>query len=502
MEPMMIILTILAIGMALYHYLLRGMSYFKEKDIPHVPPVPIFGNMAPYIFRRKAIPILLQEMYCKFSNMKYFGFFDFMSPVIVIRDPDIINSIAIKNFNNFCDHTSFFGEHENILSKNLFELKGDAWREMRKILSPTFTSSKMRMMFELIEECAKNFVNHVTARAENGWTVEMKDIFVRYTNDAVASTAFGISIDSMKNPNNEFITHVTKALNFDSIISLKITIGKNFPSLFRKFNIKLFSEKVCSFFRNVVIDTVKMRDKESIVRPDMIQLMMESREKLQTSYDDMTAQAFLFFLAGADSVSIFICFLAHELAVNKEVQEKLREEVDQVLQQTNGQPTYDVIMNMKYLDAVINETLRLYPLTAFVDRYCVKSFELPPLTPEGKSFTVEPGTTIWFPSYSMHRDPKYFPDPEKFDPNRFLNENNIDPLTYLPFGLGPRICIGNRYALMLSKVIIFHFVARCELERCSKTSVPIQLSAKSFVMTANKGFWVKLKTRKSTFLSH
>lgn len=497
----MIILTTIAISLGIYHFILSKMTYFKEKDIPHVPPLPIFGNMAPYIFRRKPMQILLEEFYSKFSDLKYFGFYDFMSPIIIIRDPELIHSISIKNFNHFYDHTEFFNENETIQRRNLFALKGDAWREMRKTLSPTFTSSKMKMMFGLVQECAEKFVNHVVKKSENGWIVEMKSILVRYTNDAVASTAFGIDIDSMENPNNAFITYVTKSLNFDSILSLKFLVGKNFRGLFKAFNIKLFPNDATEFFRQTVIDTVELREKKGIYRPDVIQMMMESREKMHITYDDMTAQAFLFFLAGSDSTSSFICFLVHEIGVNPEVQKKLQEEIDKHLEETNGQPTYDGIVHMKYLDAVINEALRLYPLSAFTDRYCVKTFELPPTKPGDKPYTVTPGSTLWFLPYSLHRDSKYFSDPEKFDPSRFLDGNTIDPMAYVPFGLGPRMCIGNRYALMLIKVITFHLLARCELEKCSKTSVPLRLSKRSFIMTAEDGFWLKVKTRKSSKLS-
>ncbi|KAL2745194.1 thyrotropin-releasing hormone receptor-like [Vespula maculifrons] len=191
MEIFMTVLTILAIGLALYYFRLRDTSYFKEKGLLHDSPLPIFGNMAPYFFRRKPVYLILADLYNKYSQTKYFGFYDFMSPVIVLRDPEIINSIGIKNFDNFCDHTSFVAENEPLMAKNLFQLRGDTWREMRKILSPTFTSSKMKMMFGLVQECAENFVNHIAIRSEKGWTTEMKDIFTNYTNDSASSSHNG-----------------------------------------------------------------------------------------------------------------------------------------------------------------------------------------------------------------------------------------------------------------------------------------------------------------------
>ncbi|KAI4500000.1 hypothetical protein M0802_004870 [Mischocyttarus mexicanus] len=474
-----------------------NLNQIPDNRLPHDSPLPLFGNFAKFFFRRKPVHLILADAYNKYSQTKYFGFYDFRSPVIILRDPELINSIGIKNFDNFSDHTSFVIEHEPLLARNLFQLRGDTWREMRKLLSPTFTSSKMKMMFGLIQECATNFVRHIENKSENGWTTEMKDVFTNYTNDVVATTAFGIRIDSMKDPNNEFITLVKKVLNFDSIISLKLLLGRNFPWLFKIFGIKLFGDKVHNFFRNVIIESIKTRENNGIVRPDMLQLMMESRDKMQLSYDDMTSQAFVFFLAGADSTATFMCFLAHELALNTEVQIKLREEIDQCLKLTNGQPTYDVIMNMKYLDAVVNETLRLHPLTTFVDRFCSKSFELPPSMPGEKSFIINPGTSVWFLPYSIHRDPKYYPNPNKLDPNRFI-DGNIDPLVYFPFGIGPRICIGNRYALIIIKIVFFHFLARCELKLCPKTPIPMRYSKKSMVMTAENGFWLKIMARKET----
>ncbi|XP_014599468.1 PREDICTED: cytochrome P450 9e2-like [Polistes canadensis] len=495
MEIIVIILTILAVALGLYHYRIRDVSYFKENRLPHDRPLPIFGNLAAFFFRRKPVHLILADMYNKYSQTKYFGFYDFRSPIIILRDPELINSIAIKNFDNFTDHTSFVIEHEPLLAKNLFQLRGDNWREMRKMLSPTFTSSKMKMMFGLIQECADNFVRHIANKSVNGWTTEMKDIFSNYTNDVVATTAFGIRIDSMKDPNNEFITLVKKVLNFDSILSLKLLLGRNFPWLFKLFRIKLFGDKVHNFFRKVIIDNIKTRQDNGINRPDMIQLMMESRDKMQLTYDDMTSQAFLFFLAGSDATSTFMSFFTYELALNTEVQNKLRDEIDECLKLTNGKPTYDVIMNMKYLDAVINETLRLYPLTVFVDRFCSRSFELPPAIPGDKSFTIKPGMSVWFLPYAIHRDPKYYPNPDKFDPNRFI-DGNIDPLVYFPFGIGPRICIGNRYALIICKVVFFYFVANCEFKISSKTQIPMKYSKKSMVMTAENGLWLKIQTRK------
>lgn len=137
-------------------------------------------------------------------------------------------------------------------------------------------------------------------------------------------------------------------------------------------------------------------------------------------------------------------FLAHEIAANPEVQDKLMSEINEVQAELDGKTiTYDVLQKMKYLDQVICETLRMYPAAPFIDRVCLKDYDL---KYDDKVAHIKKGTMMWFPVAGLHQDPKYFPNPKKFDPERFSEENkaNINMDAYLPFGLGPRNCIGSR----------------------------------------------------------
>lgn len=502
METSTLILSILAAGVCLYYFALSKLSHLKKMGILHERPLPFLGNMASVVLQRTALAVNIQRLYNMFPHAKYFGLYDLMTPVVVIRDPDLINAIAIKNFDNFCDHRAFLNEElDPLASKNLFNIRGDHWREMRKLISPTFTSSKMKMMFELMVQCAENLSTHVANESgQTGRTYDMKDLLARYANDVVASCAFGISVNSLKDRNNEFFLLGRETMNFDSILSIKMFINRNFPKLSKYLRLRVFGSRIENFFKNVVTDTVKVRDEKGIYRPDMIQLMMEARNKSTGpifDIDEMTAQAFVFFLAGFDSVSTSMCFFVHEVGANPDVQRKLREEIDDVLRQTNGKPTYEAINKMKYLDAVFNEILRLYPLTAFVDRICVKEYELPPATPDAKPVKVKPGQSVWFSSYALHRDPKYYPNPDKFDPDRFLNRE-VDNSVYMPFGIGPRICIGNRFAIMEEKIMMFYLLWRCELEPDVKTVIPMVLNKRAFIMMAEGGFWMKLRARKPT----
>ncbi|XP_076663914.1 cytochrome P450 9e2-like isoform X2 [Andrena cerasifolii] len=481
----------------LYYFLWSRMTYFKDLGIPHEPPIPILGNVARVVFQQTSMAEHLQRAYNLYPEHRYFGFYNFETPVIVIRDPELITAIAVKHFDQFTDHRGFVDEDlDPLMGKNLFSLRGDRWREMRRLLSPAFTSSKMKTMFPLMCDCAVNFAEYIAMESKQGKVYDMKAIFGRYTTDVIASCSFGISADSMKNPNNEFYMFAKETINFISGLSLKFLMGKNFPTISKLFGIRLFGDKPRRYFRGIVADAVKMREEKGIYRPDMIQLMMETRDKDGggLTIDEMTYQAFVFFLAGYDTTSSFLCFAAHQIGVMPEVQAKLRAEIEEVVRKTDGKPTYEAIKDMQYMEAVLNETLRLYAIVSFLDRVCVKEFQLPPATPDSKPVTIKPGGVVWFLPFALQRDPAYFSDPLKFKPERFLN-GEVSAPNYTPFGVGPRLCIGNRFALMESKVVLFHLLWRCDLEPSADTAVPMKLNKKSFVLAAENGFWMNFRTR-------
>lgn len=497
------ILAFVAVILAIYYYIFKDLSYFRKVGLPYIEPWPILGNMTPIFFRQKSMAKVMSDVYNLHPTAKYVGFFDIGNPVLVIRDLDLIKSIGVKNFEHFPDHRNFVDEvQEPIFGRNLFSLRGDQWRETRTMLSPAFTSSKLKGMYKLMNQCAADFTYYMSKMPKEKRTIEMKDTFTKYTNDVIATCAFGIGINSLKNPTNEFYVLGKEATNFNGIQSLKLFLMRCYPRLSRIFNVKFVSDRVANFFTNIIKTTIDTRNQEHIVRNDMIQLMMEAKEKrIEMGKDfeliDMVAQAFIFFFGGFDSVSTAMCFTIHEIGINPEIQERLQQEIDGVLEETDGNPTYDVINNMKYLDAVINESLRRYPIAVFIDRLCAETFELPPSLPGLKPFVVKKGMNLWFPIYGHHHDPKYFDEPYKFNPDRFLEHGKEihNSGAYMPFGLGPRMCIGNRFALLEMKVLIFHLLSRCNLKPCAKTAIPLELSKKGFNMTAENGFWMDIEER-------
>ncbi|XP_051157198.1 cytochrome P450 9e2-like [Leptopilina boulardi] len=479
----------------------RYQNYWRKKGFtPYIKSVPFFGNFYSMTFKKLSISEYITKVYNHFPEAKYTGILQFNIPTLVLRDPELIKDVCIKNFDNFTDHRSFVPEDADpLFGRMVFFLKGTKWREMRQTLTPSFTGSKMKLMFELISKCSRDFVQYFLDHPEEANSVEMKDTFTRYATDVIATTAFGITVNSLKDRNNEFYLRGKEAVDFNSIKRLLKIIALGTFTKFMKFiGEPIMSRSTTRFFRTIIEETIKIRKEKNIVRPDMIHLLMTANDNekgVKVSIEDIAAQGLIFFLAGFSTSATAMGFVIHELAVNPEIQEKLREEIDHLTEQ-EGEISYDTLFKMKYLDMIISETLRKYPPNGMMDRVCVKSFTLPKSTPDSKEFETDLETVIWLPIYALHHDPQYFPDPEKFDPERFNDENKdkINPYAYIPFGIGPRKCIGDRFALMEIKILIVHLLQNFVLEREERTKHPIEFE-KSFLIIPNGDMWVKFKKR-------
>ncbi|XP_023288980.1 cytochrome P450 9e2-like [Orussus abietinus] len=509
MDHLSVLLMFLVGCLGIFWIFRYSFTYFESLGLPCVSKMPILGSLWPFMFGFTSVTDILGNAYNEFREMKYIGFYEFNSPVFIVKDLDLIKSVAVKNFDSFPNHSPLVDpEMDPFMAKNLFALRDEKWRQTRSLLTPAFTSSKMKFMFKLVWNCASKFADHVALEQKTNpgdKEVDMKTILTKYTNDVIASCAFGIDIDTMKNPKNDFYVLGRKATSLEGLVLVKILLMRTFPGLCRLLDVKLTIDRAKDFFMSAIASTVALRDEKGITRPDMIQLMMEARVKNEDlDIEEMTSQAFVFFFGGFESSSTMMCFVAHEIAINPDVQDRLQAEVDEVLRKSPGEPTYETINSMEYLTAVLYEALRMYPVAPLLDRVCVKEFELPPASPGMKPVTLYPGSRVWLPISAIQRDPKYYPNPEKFDPERFLGEDkmNVNNSTvYLPFGLGPRMCIGNRFALLESKVVIFHLLARCNLKPSSKTCIPMEFGVKGFAMLPKTGFWLNLEPRNKTYLS-
>ncbi|XP_053683281.1 cytochrome P450 9e2-like [Sabethes cyaneus] len=524
--------AICSIILLIYRYVSKKYEYFLVKPIPCVKPTFFFGSTGAVFFLRRDNVSHMNMLYYTFPDAKLIGLYDFMQPIVLLRDPEVIKKLIVKDFDHFSDHPAVMtnaDDGESLFGNSLIALRGQKWRDMRATLSPAFTGSKMRHMFELVSSCARAMNGFFLAEMKAGKRLEceMKDIFSRIGNDVIATVAFGIQEDSLKNRENEFYIKGKEMLNFQSVMILvKILLFRCAPRLAQKLGIDFVDPQLTNYFKGMIVDNMKQRETHGIIRNDMIQMLLEVRKgalKHSNNEQDqkdagfatveessigraahsrvwteneLIAQCFIFFLAGFDTVSTCMSFLTYELAVNPDVQKRLSEEIKETEQSLGNESlSYEVLQKMAYMDMVVSEALRVWPPVVATDRQCVKEYQFD--DGFGTKFVIEKDQTIWIPNYAIHHDPKFYPNPQKFDPERF-NESNrakINPSTYLPFGVGPRNCIGSRLALMEVKLMLYYLLKDFTLQPTEKTQIPLQLAKNAFTLQAEKGIWVEIKGR-------
>uniref|UniRef100_A0A1B0ACR9 Cytochrome P450 n=1 Tax=Glossina pallidipes TaxID=7398 RepID=A0A1B0ACR9_GLOPL len=447
------------------------------------------------------------------ASLAVYGFFDSRQPVLLIRDPDIIKQITVKDFNHFINHRALFNDENdqnNLFGSSLVTMRDSRWKDMRSTLSPAFTGSKMRHMFRLMNEVAIGAVAYLKQQQREDPThaveVDVTNFATRYSNDVIASTAFGLEVNSFVNNDNEFYLMGKKVTTPTFFGNLRFMLYIYLNGLMKFLRIGPFDKKSTEYFMRLVIDAMKYRKENNITRPDMINMLMEARGMISSdnpkphnrewSDVDIVAQCFVFFVAGFAATASVTCFMAHEIMENAEVQEKLLQEIRETDNNLNGEPvTYEVIQSMRYMDNVISETLRKWTPATIMDRVCNEdiTYELK----NGEKLEIKKDDVIWIPTAGLHRDAAYYESPEKFDPERFneANNNNINPFTYLPFGTGPRICIASRFALLETKVLIYYLLRDFEFAAAKKSCIPLKLAKSAFQVVPENGFWIKFIPR-------
>nr|UYU26123.1 cytochrome P450 9Z1 [Propylea japonica] len=214
--------------------------------------------------------------------------------------------------------------------------------------------------------------------------------------------------------------------------------------------------------------------------------------------DDIASQALIFFLGGFETVTSSMCFMAYELAANPAIQKRLIKEIDEY-KKKNPVPQYDhIVHNLQYLDMVLAEVFRKWPPILNLDRICTQDYEINPTSSDEEKITIEKDDLVWLPVWCIHHDPKYWPEPEKFDPERFNVENrpkNQDG-KYIPFGLGGRSCIGARFAIIKIKLLFFELLQRFRIVSIPKSHIPFVPIKHTFNLASKYDFWFGLEKRK------
>uniref|UniRef100_A0A182IY96 Uncharacterized protein n=1 Tax=Anopheles atroparvus TaxID=41427 RepID=A0A182IY96_ANOAO len=500
-----------------YLFLRDKQRFWLKRNFPHKPnPGLLFGHMDGNGSTRHAAYVT-QEVYqyAKERGERFIGISYFFMPLVIVCDLSLVKTILVQDFGVFHDRGMYSNARSDPLSGHLFSLEGHEWRVLRQKLTPTFTSGRMKQMFgtmlAVAEELRDVMAEGCTTAISGVFEQEMKDILARFTTDVIGKCAFGIECNTLRDPESDFLKYGNKIFQHKLSAVVKILFAMMFRDWAKKLGVKATEDDVESFFINLVRETVEYREKHNVQRNDFLNLLIQIKNKGSVSdvddesnhggtgevgmtQNELTAQVFIFFVAGFETSSTVMNFCLYELAKNLDIQERLREEINTAIDQAGGSLSYDVAMSIPYLNQVIKETLRKYPPLESTNRMAVQDYPIP-----GTTHVIPRNVLVQIPIYAIHHDPDYYPDPDRFDPERFSpsQSNGRPPYVFLPFGDGPRQCIGMRFGLMQVKVGLITLLRRFHLRPTQKTPERIVFDPKTFILSPVGGNHLEIVQVKS-----
>ncbi|XP_025084853.1 cytochrome P450 3A5-like [Pomacea canaliculata] len=418
---------------------------FKRMGVPGPVPIPVFGNVLT-IFSKGIVNIF------PFWNKQYgklYGIF-MPSPALVISDLDLIKDVAIKQFQSFPNRLVITAFKFKPWNANLLSLRDDHWKHVRGVLSPTFSSGKLKKMVPAIKRVVSNLVNNITEKAKTGEMIELKEFCGCFALDVIAGSAFGLQVDSLKNPKDPFVHHAYNVL-FGRQWLMPIFVTSPFLSkLLHKIGLTFSPKESSDFFFNATESALKERRQEKEKFSDFLQLLVEAekeqeaqqevdteidhRSQLHTSSqwtrkgltrEEIHSNTLIFLAAGYDTVSTAMSYTLFCLAANPECLHKAQQEVDDKLGKKLAD--YSTANELVYLDMCLNEALRMFTPAFFTDRECTEDTEV-------GGYKVPKGMRVVFPFYAIHNDPEIWPNPTKYDPERHTPEH-VQPSIHAAFCL-------------------------------------------------------------------
>uniref|UniRef100_A0A8C1F4L0 unspecific monooxygenase n=2 Tax=Cyprinus carpio TaxID=7962 RepID=A0A8C1F4L0_CYPCA len=468
----------------LYIYGVWPHGFFKKLGIPGPRPWPFFGTLLSY-----TKGLCNFDMECAKKYGKVWGIYDGRLPILMVTDLEMIKVIMVKEcYSNFINRRKRTTGLAGPFADGIIMVQDERWKRMRSTLSPYFTSGRLKEIFPIAVTHADRFIKNMQKK-DHEQPVKVKEVVGPYSLDVVTSSSFSVDIDSINKADDPFVTNVKKFIQFNMFnpLFLLILLFPSIAIILKKMGVTLFSKSAMDFFYSAVKKIKDEHNKESDGRVDFLQLMLQNQIPDSTEfkhyrlyhfkcdlfqiYHEILSQSLVFILGGYETTSTTLTFLLYNLATNPDCLEKLVEEID-----TNFPPdtpiTYDALMKMDYLEMAINESMRLLPTAPRLERSSKKTVEI-------NGVTIPKDTLVGIPTYVLCRDPQLWESPDEFRPERFSPESKsvINQYAFLPFGLGPRNCIGMRFALMIMKILVVKLLQNFSVETCKETQIPLEMNA-------------------------
>ncbi|XP_071114765.1 cytochrome P450 3A14-like [Haliotis cracherodii] len=335
-------------------------------------------------------------------------------------------------------------------------------------------------MGNVLNDCAETLAKTLADSA--GDEIVLREHFGQFSLEVIVKAAFGLYTDT----NDVIYTKLRQLIRPGKKGAFSHFSSSMFPStvpVLKALGFSILPKEPYQYILRALDDIFNLRKREPKKdNKDFLQLLIDAesidisdanqKTIKKMSRDEILGQMFMFIIAGYETTASSLNFLAHSLAVHPDIQRKVVDEIHQHLDQE--EPTYHNVGELTYLDQVVKEVLRLYPVIFGVNRQTARTRTI-------KDVTFPRGSNVYIPIFHIHRDPAIYPDPETFNPNRWSEHTERHPMAYIPFGAGPRVCVGMRLAVFELKVAIIKVLRAVKFSTTKNTQEKIIFTNSSFL---------------------
>jgi cytochrome P450 len=395
--------------------------------------------------------------------------------VYFLNHPELIESVLVRNHQNF-QKGRVIRNSRWIFGEGLLTSEGEHWKRQRRLAQPAFHRERIASYASVMT----NYAEQMLSQWQDGTVIDAHQEMMRLTLRIVVRALFGVEAEETE--------EISRSLN----VMMRNSTGARLilPPFFRL----LPTPQMFEFRRAVrkLNDTVNriidLHRRDGTDSGDLLSVLMEAQDEDGSRMDDrqLRDEVMTFLLAGHETTALALSWTWHLLSQDSQVESRLHQELDRVLE--GRIPSISDLSSLTYTEAVIKESMRLYPPAWSVAREALKEFEL-------GGYSIPAGSNVVMSQWIMHRDSRFFSEPERFDPGRWSGERSskLPRFAYFPFSGGPRQCIGSSFAMMEAVLLLATVAGRFQLGRVEgKPVVPVP----SFTLRPKEGIYVRLRKRR------
>jgi cytochrome P450 len=426
------------------------------KEPPLAPGLPLLGNTLTFL--KQSVPIeVLQKNAKELGDVVHYRVAS--QDFYVVNHPDLVQEMLVKRLDEFRKVGAIPGRTDRgllrFLPHGILTDDHDDWRPQRKLMQPIMHAKYISSYAETMSQMGEKLLHEWTKNPQRNLQEDMTEV----TMWIIAESVLGMSIH--QTPELQNIADVTQDI---AVKDLTAPLPRWLTPK-RERDAMLYNQKMT----DLVNEIIARHRKDTQERKDLLSLLLNARDEDGNPMPDeyVRNNILTLFFAGHETTANTLTWALYYLSHHPQVLKTLQQEVDSVLQ--GRIPTLEDLPKLSYTLMVINETMRMQPVVSLIPRTVLNDTEI-------GGYQIKKYGMIFISPYLLHHDARYWSNPETFDPSRFAPEKEISHHRYafLPFGGGPRVCIGNHFALMEAQILLAMFVNRYEWQITSSEVVPLR----------------------------